>query len=331
MTATCGDEKDSREPNGLVSMLTAKPLATVIIPHLNQLDALETCLSSLDAQSLECRLYEVIVVDNGSEKLPDRIVARHVGARLLQELQPGPGLARNRGAEAARGDVLCFIDSDCRAHPQWLERALKALSSAPPRTVLGGDVRIWRDDIARFGAIEAYESVFAYRFKMYIEQHGYSGTGNLVVRRADFQRVGPFLGLEIAEDVEWGARARSARLTIRYEPGLIVYHPARRSLRELFIKWDRHLQHELNVARAQPLWRARWLGRASLLLISPLIDAGNVFVSDRLQGWSARLKAVAVLIVLRSYRAWRMLTMLFFNRGVVWNRPVQTHSIETED
>ena len=32
-------------------------------------------------------------------------------------------------------------------------------------------------------ALEAYESVFAYRFKLYIEQHGFSGTGNLVVRR----------------------------------------------------------------------------------------------------------------------------------------------------
>ena len=70
---------------------------------------------------------------------------------------------------------------------------------------LGGDVRIWRSDGRKFGAIEAYESVFAYRFKMYIEKQGYSGTGNLAVRRADFARVGPFRGLEVAEDVEWGS------------------------------------------------------------------------------------------------------------------------------
>lgn len=312
-------------------MLTPKPLATVIVPHLNQLGALEACLSSLNAQSLERRSYEVVVVDNGSAVSPDLVVARHPGTRLLQELQPGPGLARNRGAEAAFGDVLCFIDADCLAHPQWLERALAALGSAPALTVLGGDVQIWRDDTTKFGALEAYESVFAYRFKMYIEQHGYSGTGNMVVRRTDFERVGPFLGLNTAEDVEWGARARAAGLTIRYEPGMLVYHPARRTLRELFIKWDRHVQHEMNVAREKPLWRLRWLSRASLLFVSPLIDAGTVIMSDRLQGWPARIKAIAVLIVVRSYRAWRMLTMLFSNRGVVWNRPVGVQPINTKD
>lgn len=320
-----------RRLDWLVSMSTAKPLATVIIPHLNQLDALETCLNCLDEQSLERRSYEVIVVDNGSHTFPDSIIARHPGARLLEEPRPGPGLARNRGAEAALGDTLCFIDSDCRAHSQWLECALEALSSAPPRTVLGGDVRIWRDDATKFTALEAYESVFAYRFKMYIERHGYSGTGNLVMRRADFERIGPFLGMEIAEDVEWGARARSGGLKILYEPRMIVYHPARRTLRELFIKWDRHLQHELNVARAKPLWRVRWLGRAFLLLVSPLIDIGKIVVSDRLQGSLARVKAAAVLIIVRGYRAWRMLTLLVLKRAVVWNRPFEIRPINSKD
>ena len=46
---------------------------------------------------------------------------------LLQELKPGPGMARNRGIEAASADILAFIDADCRAHPDWLRSALRAL------------------------------------------------------------------------------------------------------------------------------------------------------------------------------------------------------------
>jgi glycosyltransferase involved in cell wall biosynthesis len=301
-------------------MSMRKPQVTVVIPHLNQPEALEACLASLEAQSLARGSYEVIVVDNGSDTPPLSIVARHPVARLLQELRPGPGLARNRGAEAALGEILCFIDADCRADPHWLERAVNTLSAAPAHTVLGGDVRIWRDDKSEFGAIEAFESVFAYRFKMYIEKHGYSGTGNLAVRRTDFETVGPFLGLAVAEDVEWGKRARSAGMTIRYEPSMIVYHPARRNLQELFVKWDRHIQHELTVARRKPLWLIRWFARAGLVLVSPLVHSGQVIFSDRLQGWLPRLEAIAVLIVSRSYRAWRMLTVLFANGGVVWNR-----------
>jgi glycosyltransferase involved in cell wall biosynthesis len=311
--------------------LTPRPPATVVVPHLNQPQMLEACLASLDAQSIGSGAFEVIVVDNGSADLPTAIVGRHPAARLLREQRPGPGLARNSGAEAARGDVLCFIDADCRAHPRWLEEALKTLAAAPPGTVLGGDVQIWREPGTRVTAVEAYESVFAYRFKLYIERHGYSGTGNLVVRRADFEKVGPFRGLDVAEDMDWGRRARAAGLTIRYEPGMIVYHPARSSLRELLVKWDRHMQHDLNGARARPGWQARWLGRACLVLASPLVDTGTVAVSDRLQGWPARLKAIAVLVAVRSYRAWRMLTLPFSSRGVVWNRPAGAQAAKAKD
>jgi glycosyltransferase involved in cell wall biosynthesis len=302
--------------------VTAKPLATVVVPHLNQLQALETCLDSLDHQSVERRRFEVIVVDNGSTSSPDVIVDHHPGTRLLHELRPGPGLARNRGVEAALGEILCFIDADCRADRHWVERAIGAVSSAPPFTVLGGDVRIWRDDNSKFSALEAYESVFGYRFNMYIEKHGYSGTGNWVVRRADFEKTGPFLGVDTAEDVEWGTRARRAGLTFRYESGMVVYHPARASLSELLVKWDRHLHHELNRARLKPMWRLGWLVRAGLLVISPVVGSVDVLASDRLKGPVARAKAIAVLIAVRSYRAWRMLTLLFSERALTWNRPV---------
>jgi len=140
------------------------------------------------------------VVDNGSTSPPNAVVGRHTGARLLHEKQPGPGPARNTGIQHAAGEVLALIDADCRAHPDWLRNALLALQSSPDGTILGGDVRIWRDDGKAFTAIEAYESVFAYRFKLYIEQHGFSGTGNLVVHREDFEKVGPFAGIDFAED-----------------------------------------------------------------------------------------------------------------------------------
>ena len=153
------------------------------------------------------------------------------------------------------GVFLAFIDADCRAHPRWLHSALQTLCSSPEKTILGGDVRIWRNDKDAYTAIEAYEGVFAYRFKLYIERHGFCGTGNLVVRRADFERIGPFAGIRVAEDIEWGQRALSAGFTFRYVPEMIVFHPARRSLHELYAKWDRHIQHFLNMARGKPGWK----------------------------------------------------------------------------
>ena len=97
-------------------MTSEGPLISVVIPHLNQPEALEACLGSLDAQSLARNFFEIIVVDNGSVSMPEDIVANHSGTRLLRELQGGLGPARNSGVRSATGDVIAFIDADCRAH-----------------------------------------------------------------------------------------------------------------------------------------------------------------------------------------------------------------------
>jgi glycosyltransferase involved in cell wall biosynthesis len=293
---------------------------SVIIPHLNQPDALEACLRSLDAQTLARSLFEVVVIDNGSAAPPQEVVARHAGVRLLHEAQPGPGPARNAGASSANGEVFAFIDADCRAHPDWLSTALQTLHSSPPGTILGGDVRIWRSEDEAFTAIAAYESVFAYRFKLYIEQHGFSGTGNLAMLRSAFETIGPFAGIDVAEDMEWGKRACSAGFRFRYVPEMIVFHPARRSLEELYAKWDRQIQHYLNMARDKPVWRFRWIARALLILGSPILDTATVFHSNRIQGTPTRLKAIAVLCKIRAHRAFKMLSLLYAGKSIVWNR-----------
>jgi glycosyltransferase involved in cell wall biosynthesis len=299
------------------------PRISVVIPHLNQPGGLEACLSSLDRQTLDQSLFEVIVVDNGSVSTPETVLARHPRARLLSEVTPGPGPARNTGVHGAVGHIIAFIDADCRAHPDWLSVALQHISAAPSSTVLGGDVRIWHEGEQRYTAIEAYESVFAYLFKRYIERQGFSGTGNLVMRRGDFDKVGPFGGIDLAEDMDWGRRARVAGLTFKYVSEMIVFHPARRSIGELCVKWDRHLQHYLNMARGKPAWRLRWIARAIAVLISPVVDSFKIFTSDRIHGISARLKALMVLIAIRTYRAWTMIRLLWSGKGVVWNRDVE--------
>jgi glycosyltransferase involved in cell wall biosynthesis len=296
------------------------PLISVVIPHLDQLEGLEACLNSLAAQSLARSSFEIIVVDNGSVCIPEAIVARHSGTRLLQELQPGPGPARNLGASHAIGNILAFIDADCRAHPDWLLNALQKLCSCPERTILGGDVQIWRDNMDTSTAIEAYEGVFGYRFKLYIERHGFCGTGNLVVRRADFEKIGSFAGIKFAEDIEWGQRARAAGFSFRYVPEMIVFHPARRSMRELYAKWDRHIQHFLNMAREKPGWRIRWIVRALAVLGSPLVDSVKVLSSDRIQGASTRLRAILVLVAIRIHRARKMLSLLRGSGTVTWHQ-----------
>lgn len=301
-------------------MVSDGPLISVVIPHLNQAEDLEACLASLQKQRLSPALFEIIVVDNGSASPPAEIVARYPAARLLHEPEPGPGPARNAGVRHAAGEILAFIDADCRADPDWLPSVAQALQSLPGKTIVGGEVKIWPRNNKTLTAVEAYESVFGFRNKLYIEHHGYSITANLSARRADLDKIEPFVGIQFAEDMEWGERARSAGFQFRFIPNAIVFHPARRSLRELCVKWDRQIQHYLNMAQRKPAWKLRWVLRSVAVLGSPVIDLATVVSSDRIQGATTRLKAIMVLVAIRAHRARKMLSLLRQSNTVVWNR-----------
>jgi hypothetical protein len=101
---------------------------------------------------------------------------------------------------------------------------------------------------------------------------------------------------------------------------MIIFHPARRSLQELCVKWDRHTQHSLNMARGKRGWKIRWIARALAVLASPVVDSMKALGSDRIQGVSTRLKAISVLFAIRAYRARKMLALLSASEAVEWNR-----------
>ncbi|MCP4303994.1 MAG: glycosyltransferase [bacterium] len=296
------------------------PLVSVIIPHLNQPEFLQACLVSLASQDFTRDGLEIIVVDNGSSEMPTDVCAAYANVRLTSEATAGPGPARNKGVTLARAPLLAFIDADCTADPGWIAAVVAAFAD-DTTDVIGGDVRIAVVNPARLTAIEAYESVFAYRQREYIEKHGFSGTGNLAMRRTAYDAVGPFGGIDIAEDRDWGKRASSAGCTIRYVPSMKVFHPARRSIDELTIKWDRHIAHEMEERRTRPITS---ILRAGAVGLSPIADCNRVILSDRILTIRDRVQAIAVLFRIRTYRAGRMLMFLDAGRrsetSAAWNR-----------
>jgi glycosyltransferase involved in cell wall biosynthesis len=296
---------------------------SIIIPHLNQPEFLARCLQSLEPQVRAMPDVEVIVVDNGSRALPADICARFANVALAQEAQAGPGPARNKGIALSQGGVLAFIDADCVAHERWLGALAAEFAGNPATQIVGGDVRIGLADATKPTILEAYESVFAYRQEEYIQKHGFSGTGNLAMRKAAYEAVGPFAGIEIAEDRDWGRRARSKGIPIKYLAGMVVYHPARKSFAELVKKWDRHIDHDFNERAGGIGGKLKWAGLAVAVAASGLIDIRKVLVSRRIATWRECWLASCMLARIRIYRAKRMLALLLDRRGKggpVWNR-----------
>lgn len=280
---------------------------SVVIPHLNQPDFLARCLASLAAMTVQPT--EIIVVDNGSGTLPQEICDGFSGVTLLREPTPGPGPARNRGVAQASQDILAFIDADCLAHPDWLSAACRSFED-PNLVILGGDVRIARTDSERMTALEAYESVYAYRMDRYIAREGFTGTGNLIVRRSVLDAVGPFAGLNVAEDRDWGQRATKAGYPITYVADMIVFHPARQTFDELRTKWDRHTAHDYVAAGQRKTGKPRFAAKTLAMGLSPLAEMPRILVSDRLAGVGNRMQAFTCLCRIRLYRTKIMVGLL---------------------
>ncbi len=301
----------------------AEPEISVVIPHLNDAGRLAVCLESLAAQRLQGARFEVLVVDNGSAAPPADLVARFPGVRLVMEPTPGPGPARNRGIALARAPIVAFLDSDCIADPGWLPAILEGFED-PDCGILGGAVRIFALDPARPNLAEAFDLVYGIRQEWTIARHGFAATANLAVRRTVFEAVGPFAGLSISEDMEWGMRAKAKGFPTRFAPAAVVRHPARRSMADLRRQWDRHVSHHWSMQPRTVRGLAEWALRAGLLAASPMAEIPRILSSDRLRGPRQRLAAFRALAAMRLYRSRRMFAELADpasrQRSAHWNR-----------
>ncbi len=93
---------------------------SIIIPAKNEEKFLPVLLESIKHQTFKD--LEIIVADAGSTD-KTREVSASFGARVVQGGMPGPG--RNRGAEAAKGEILLFLDADAiLPQEDFLEKSL---------------------------------------------------------------------------------------------------------------------------------------------------------------------------------------------------------------
>lgn len=92
---------------------------SLVIPAYNEAETIARCLEAIDRQTV--RPLEVIVVDNGSTDDTAAIVRQYPFATLLNEPRQGVVHARNRGFDAARGDIIGRIDADTVVSEHWVE------------------------------------------------------------------------------------------------------------------------------------------------------------------------------------------------------------------
>ncbi len=140
---TAGPERvrpEAADPVTRSEDVGAAPVISVLVPVYNVEDYLEECLDSLIAQTFSD--IEMVCVNDGSTDSSREILGRRAARdpRIVVVDKPNGGLpsARNAGIRAARGNIVCFLDSDDRFEPWACERIVEVFESHGAEAVVYG-------------------------------------------------------------------------------------------------------------------------------------------------------------------------------------------------
>lgn len=219
-----------------------RPALSVVVPVRDGAAFLPLSLNALRASNLPRDRWELIVVDDSSQDRSAEVAAPYAD-RLVRLVggPSGPAFARNRGVDAARGDVLVFVDADVCVHTDALRRVLEIFERDSDVSAVFGAYDLAP---AASGLISQYRNLL----HRYVHQRDagdavtfWAGCG--AVRTGVFISCGGFdegRGGEALEDVELGYRMSALGHRIVLCPEIQGRHLKRWTLRSLIVTDVRH-------------------------------------------------------------------------------------------
>lgn len=167
-------------------------MISVIVPAYNEEEYIEECIGYLKKQKTTYP-YEIIVVDNNSEDKTSEL-AQSLDVKVVKEERQGVSIARNTGIEESKGDILVFIDADCLAPPDHLDKIGRYFENNPKVSAVGG--------YYKFHKLNKILGFFLYRLNLiylyFLSRRITGGVwflmgGNSAVRKTDLKEIGGFL------------------------------------------------------------------------------------------------------------------------------------------
>ncbi len=219
----------------------ADPVVSIIIPVFNQLHYTSSCLKSL-LENPPSAGFEVIVVDDAStDATPgflEEAAKKDARIRFLKNgSNRGFAVSCNKGANAAKGEYLLFLNNDVELAPGWFDPLLGTLANDPsigivaPRLLFpDGTVqhcgKVWSDTDGPLSHPQhLYYGASADDVRTTRNRDFQMVTGAcMLVRRKEFLSIGPFderyLNGWEDDDLCYAYRSRGFRVHCRAETGI---------------------------------------------------------------------------------------------------------------
>ena len=212
------------------------PLASIILPTCGKFSYTYHCLAALIAAG-DATSFEVILIDDDPQGDTTARLKAYGNLRVLKN-QENLGFVHscNRGAAAARGQFLVFLNNDTQVQPGWLDALLDTFADQPDAGLVGSrliypDGRqqeaggiVFRDGSAwNYGQLDdPYRPEYSY-----LREPDYVSGAALAIRRDLFERLGgfdPLFAPAYYEDTDLAFRVRAAGYRVYYQPWSQVLH-----------------------------------------------------------------------------------------------------------
>ncbi len=198
-------------------MSVRNPLISVITPTYNRADFIGEAVESVLAQTYPH--FELLIVDDGSTDNTPEVLQRFnedERVRLFRQENQGQSIARNVALAEAKGDFICFLDSDNYWPREKLEQQLRIFEQSPEVDVLYGDNVI----INETGEETSRKNMARHsgRIAAQMIRDNCVAMNTTMARRRCFDEMGGMSGKRrVADDYDLWLRF-SATYEFRYEP-----------------------------------------------------------------------------------------------------------------
>jgi glycosyltransferase involved in cell wall biosynthesis len=167
---------------------------SAIVCAYNEARFLPACLFSLLAQTRPAD--EILVINNASTDDTAAVARGIPGVRVVDEPAKGLVLAREAARRLATGDVLAYMDADCRAPIFWLERLERRFDRSDALVGVTGPYRFYDWDRSGRALVRVYDALVAPPTHFFVHTAFQIGAifygGNFAVRREALARIDGF-------------------------------------------------------------------------------------------------------------------------------------------
>ncbi|HEY0346418.1 MAG TPA: glycosyltransferase, partial [Solirubrobacteraceae bacterium] len=200
--------------------------ASIIVPTRERAGYLDVALASIAPQAAAAGA-ELLVVDDGPDPATRATAERHGARYVAHDATRGLNAARNTGIDAARGELLVFVDDDVEARPGWLDALLHAEQRAEPDVgVLTGPIHARFDDHPFRSCGREGPPITSQHHGAQDRDVAHAWGANMTLRRSALERAGRFDETRelYGDEQEWQSRLHAAGGRVRYVAAAALDH-----------------------------------------------------------------------------------------------------------